>query len=167
MIKILVGCVTFWSPDTTGCSIMWVVTVHASASRRQHALQDCKPTFSFMTLQLCKYLSLSSLLWPISWRGMIKANIRRWPFPTQVSLSLVALAAGQVQIEGSPEWQVHYTLVIRVRWFGPSKQKTHKIKTGHTSSYVKLNFRVGLFSCIFWFSWNKRRRGHIWGMFVL
>ena len=39
----------------------------------------------------------------------------------------------------------------RVRWFGPSEQKMHKIKTGHTYSYVKLNFRVDLFSCIFWF----------------
>ena len=45
----------------------------------------------------------------------------------------------------------YWPLSIRVRWFGPSEQKTHKIKTGHTYSYVKLNFRVGLFSCIFLF----------------
>ena len=42
-------------------------------------------------------------------------------------------------------------LVGRAQWFGPSEQKTPKIKTGHTYSYVKLNFRVGLFSCIFLF----------------
>ena len=48
-------------------------------------------------------------------------------------------------------WKGLPKLNSRVRWFGPSEQKTHKIKTGHTYSYVKLNFRVGLFSCIFWF----------------
>ena len=39
----------------------------------------------------------------------------------------------------------------RVRWFWPSEQKMPKIKTGHMYSYVKLNFRVDLFSCIFLF----------------
>ena len=42
-------------------------------------------------------------------------------------------------------------LSTRAQWFRPSEQKTPKIKTGHTYSYVKLNFRVGLFSCIFLF----------------
>ena len=42
-------------------------------------------------------------------------------------------------------------LYNRAQWIGPSEQKTPKIKTGHTYSYVKLNFRVGLFFCIFWF----------------
>ena len=39
----------------------------------------------------------------------------------------------------------------RAQWIRPSEQKTPKIKTGHVYSYVKLNFRVGLFSCIFRF----------------
>ena len=43
------------------------------------------------------------------------------------------------------------TFYIRARWIGPSEQKIPKSKTGHMYSHVKLNFRVGLFSCIFWF----------------
>ena len=35
----------------------------------------------------------------------------------------------------------------RGRWIS----KFVKIKSGHLYSYVKLNFRAGLFSCIFWF----------------
>ena len=42
-------------------------------------------------------------------------------------------------------------LYNRARWIGPSEQKMPKIKSGHMYSYVKLNFRVGLFSWIFWF----------------
>ena len=83
----------------------------------------------------------------------------------------------------------------RAQWIRPSEQKTPKIKTGHVYSYVKLNFRVGLFSCIFLFevifyffaqispkikieiwpklrpkviiSLNQSHRAHIWGMFEL
>ena len=51
-------------------------------------------------------------------------------------------------------WKGLPKLNSRVRWFGPSEQKTHKIKTGHTYSCVKLNFRVDLFSCIFLWSEN-------------
>ena len=36
---------------------------------------------------------------------------------------------------------------IRARWIS----KLLKIKTGHMYSYVKLNFKASLFSCIFWF----------------
>ena len=42
-------------------------------------------------------------------------------------------------------------LIIRAQWdrcWGP---KSSKIETGHLFSIVKLNFNVGLFSCIFWF----------------
>ena len=39
------------------------------------------------------------------------------------------------------------TLHSRVRWIS----KLLKIKTGHLFSYVKLNFKASLFSCIFWF----------------
>ena len=42
-------------------------------------------------------------------------------------------------------------LANRARWIGPSEQKMPKIKTGHTYFYEKLNFKVGLFSCIFLF----------------
>ena len=34
------------------------------------------------------------------------------------------------------------------RWWGP---KSSEIETGHLFSIVKLNFNVGLLSCIFWF----------------
>ena len=37
----------------------------------------------------------------------------------------------------------------RARWIGPLEQKLLKMKTGHMYSYVKLNFKVGLFSCNF------------------
>ena len=42
-------------------------------------------------------------------------------------------------------------MMIRAQWdrcWGP---KSPKIETGHLFSIVKLNFNVGLFSCIFWF----------------
>ena len=38
-------------------------------------------------------------------------------------------------------------LAIRARWIS----KLLEIKTGHLHSYVKLNFKTSLFSCIFWF----------------
>ena len=48
------------------------------------------------------------------------------------------------------------SLALRVTWLlgyvvgtGPSEQKMPKIKTGRMYSYLKFNFRVGLFSCIF------------------
>ena len=40
---------------------------------------------------------------------------------------------------------------IRARWNWFKKIKLLKIKTGHMYSYVKLNFKASLFSCIFWF----------------
>ena len=46
---------------------------------------------------------------------------------------------------------VPLVLHIRAQWdrcWGP---KSSKIETGHLFSIVKLNFNVGLFSCIFWF----------------
>ena len=68
-----------------------------------------------------------------------------------LACNMPALSA---QAADGPTWSLLFPpplLSTRVRWFGPSEQKTHKIKTGYTYSYVKLNFRVGLFSCIFWF----------------
>ena len=44
-----------------------------------------------------------------------------------------------------------WTISSRAQWdrcWGP---KSSKIETGHLFSIVKLNFNVGLFSCIFWF----------------
>ena len=49
-----------------------------------------------------------------------------------------------------PLWR-QIELGIRAQWdrcWGP---KSSKIETGHLFSIVKLNFNVGLFSCIFWF----------------
>ena len=45
-----------------------------------------------------------------------------------------------------------WALDIRVRWIWSKMTKLLKIKTGHLYSYVKLNFKASLFSCIFWFS---------------
>ena len=55
------------------------------------------------------------------------------------------------------------TFYIRARWIGPSEQKMPKIKTGHMYTYVKLNFRVDLFSCIY-FIWGHL---HFWAFFPL
>ena len=44
-----------------------------------------------------------------------------------------------------------YSIRIRARWNWFKKIKLLKIKTGHMYSYVKLNFKASLFSCIFWF----------------
>ena len=71
---------------------------------------------------------------------------------TIISLAICRLFQPRQLI--GPTWSLLFPpplLCTRVRWFGPSEQKTHKIKTGHSYSYVKLNFRVGLFSCIFLF----------------
>ena len=42
----------------------------------------------------------------------------------QVSLSLVALAAGQVQIEGSPEWQVIVVVVSCLKYLSGRRTRT-------------------------------------------
>ena len=44
-------------------------------------------------------------------------------------------------------WGWSTSMEIRGRWIS----KFVKIKSGHLYSYVKLNFKAGLFSCIFWF----------------
>ena len=60
--------------------------------------------------------------------GKFLGNIAKWSLSDNVTNSAV--------------------LDSRTRWIGPSEPKTPKIKTGHTYSYVKLNFRVDLFSCM-------------------
>ena len=42
-------------------------------------------------------------------------------------------------------------LFIRARWILSTGIKLLKIKSGHLHSYVKLNFKASLFSCLFWF----------------
>ena len=43
------------------------------------------------------------------------------------------------------------TMCMRACWIWSKGIKLLKIKTGHLYSYVKLNFKASLFSCIFWF----------------
>ena len=45
----------------------------------------------------------------------------------------------------------HFGRPPRARWNMPQQLKSSKIIIGHTFSYVKLNFKVGLFSWTFWF----------------
>ena len=56
-----------------------------------------------------------------------------------------------VQFEEDLNNRTKKWVVVRAQWdrcWGP---KSSKIETGHLFSIVKLNFNVGLFSCIFWF----------------
>ena len=95
----------------------------------------------------------------------------RWSYPLNIAIAIIMQAAfskkqwkvvGMVlnnQIEARDCFeQSNWTcftptikLNIRVRWIWSKMIKLLKIKTGHLYSYVKLNFKASLFSCIFWF----------------
>ena len=54
-------------------------------------------------------------------------------------------------VKGQGPWSWKSHLYIRARWIWFKGIRLLKIKTGHMYSYVKLNCKARLFSCIFWF----------------
>ena len=67
---------------------------------------------------------------------------------SSVEIEGINLSHERNSTDGKKGWCVLHN---RARWNMPQRLKSSKIIIGHTFSYVKLNFKVGLFSWTFWF----------------
>ena len=116
-------------------------------------LKQRRPSFS--CAQLLKIMEV--------WKSFRWSKLRE-NWPPQFALFSASVVSPSVQVSNCPISNVqvermdhhrvllgssknHFVTFIRARW----NVQCHYFYSGRVDSYVKLNFKASLFSCIFWF----------------